>query len=241
MADEERKETKRLYRSRADRILGGVCGGLAEYLEVDPTVVRLLWVFSFFVFGFGLLLYIVALIIVPNNPHQAVPDKLARSEERARTPRRKTEWNLAVGVVLLLLGSILLLGQFDILDFHWLRFRFFPWRLFWPLALIGVGVFLIASGATVSQVVNGVREKASESRLRKSRQEKMLFGVCAGIGRYFRLDPTVVRILWVVVTIFSGGIFLIVYLVLALILPFDDELERAEADESRDNAGGSTS
>jgi phage shock protein C len=58
---------KKLYRS-SDRIIAGVCGGIAEYLDVDPTVIRVLYVvLSLFTVGFpGLLLYIILMILIPN-------------------------------------------------------------------------------------------------------------------------------------------------------------------------------
>lgn len=60
---------KRLYRSGKERILGGVCGGIGEYLDTDPTVIRLLWViFTLASFGVGILAYILAWIIIPRNP-----------------------------------------------------------------------------------------------------------------------------------------------------------------------------
>lgn len=60
---------RRLYRSIRDRMLGGVCGGLANYLNVDPTLIRLLWVaFTLFSQAPGLLLYVIAWIIVPAEP-----------------------------------------------------------------------------------------------------------------------------------------------------------------------------
>ena len=60
---------KKLYRSGVDRILGGVCGGIGEYLNVDPVVIRLLWVVGTLItMGFGIALYIIAWIIIPRNP-----------------------------------------------------------------------------------------------------------------------------------------------------------------------------
>jgi phage shock protein C len=59
---------RRLYRSRTDRQLAGVAGGIAEYLEVDPTVVRLLWILSVLVGGFGLVLYVIMAFVVPLEP-----------------------------------------------------------------------------------------------------------------------------------------------------------------------------
>lgn len=59
---------RRLYRSRSDRILGGVCGGIAEYLDVDPTIVRVFWVLASLLWGAGVLLYIILWVIVPLEP-----------------------------------------------------------------------------------------------------------------------------------------------------------------------------
>jgi phage shock protein C len=62
---------KRLYRSRDDRKLGGVCGGLGAYLGIDPTLVRILTVASLFLPGPQLIAYLVAWIIVPEEPYAA--------------------------------------------------------------------------------------------------------------------------------------------------------------------------
>lgn len=59
---------KRLYKSEDNRILCGVCGGVGEYLGMDPTLVRLVWVLITLAAGAGLLLYIAAAIIMPREP-----------------------------------------------------------------------------------------------------------------------------------------------------------------------------
>ncbi len=58
---------KRLYRSSRQQVLAGVCGGIAEFFDVDVTIVRLVWAALFFLAGTGLLLYIIAAIIIPKN------------------------------------------------------------------------------------------------------------------------------------------------------------------------------
>ena len=64
----ETVKVKRIYRSDKDRMLWGVCGGLAEYFEVDPTIIRLLWVLGTLAsFGFGIVLYIIAAKIIPKK------------------------------------------------------------------------------------------------------------------------------------------------------------------------------
>ena len=63
-----KKEIRRLYKSDADKILCGVCGGIAEYLNIDPVIVRLLWAIIALYWGAGLLLYIIACFIIPKKP-----------------------------------------------------------------------------------------------------------------------------------------------------------------------------
>ena len=59
---------KRLYKSRNDKMLDGVCGGIAEYFDIDPTLVRLGWVLFCILGGSGILAYIIAAIIIPCSP-----------------------------------------------------------------------------------------------------------------------------------------------------------------------------
>ena len=59
---------KKLYKSNTDKKICGVCGGIAEYLNIDPTVVRLVWAVSAILAGCGLLAYIIAAIIMPDKP-----------------------------------------------------------------------------------------------------------------------------------------------------------------------------
>lgn len=62
---------KRLYRSRKERMLGGVCGGLGEHIDVDPTIIRLVWVVvTLLSCGIGILFYLIAWIIIPDTPKE---------------------------------------------------------------------------------------------------------------------------------------------------------------------------
>ena len=73
---------KRLYRSRNEEMIAGVCGGLAEYLNVDPTVIRLVFLLLLFAGGGGLFLYVVLWVIMPLEPV---------SDSRAVEVQEKTE------------------------------------------------------------------------------------------------------------------------------------------------------
>lgn len=61
---------ERLYRSREDKMLGGVCGGIASYFNIDPVIIRLIFIFFLFLEGSGLLAYLVAWVIIPVEPAQ---------------------------------------------------------------------------------------------------------------------------------------------------------------------------
>ena len=63
---------KKLYRSRNKKMLGGVCGGLSEYLGLDATVIRLLWAASVIFAGFGILLYLICWLIIPEEPYYTI-------------------------------------------------------------------------------------------------------------------------------------------------------------------------
>lgn len=64
----EEKMEKRLFKSRTNRVICGVCGGIGEYLNIDPTIIRLLCLLLVCGVGSGLLIYIVAAVIIPEEP-----------------------------------------------------------------------------------------------------------------------------------------------------------------------------
>ena len=61
---------KKLYRSRNDKIIAGVCGGIGKHFNIDPNIVRVIWAVSVLGMGFGILAYIVAWILIPLEPER---------------------------------------------------------------------------------------------------------------------------------------------------------------------------
>ena len=62
------EKVKRLYKSRDNKILFGVCGGIGDYFGIDPIIVRLIWLMCFLCLGSGLLIYLIAALIIPKSP-----------------------------------------------------------------------------------------------------------------------------------------------------------------------------
>jgi phage shock protein C len=65
--DEGPREDK-LYRSRDNRVLAGVCGGIGKHFNIDPTIIRILWILFSLAYGAGLLIYIICIFIIPEEP-----------------------------------------------------------------------------------------------------------------------------------------------------------------------------
>ena len=82
---------KKLYRSKKDKMIAGVCGGIAEYFDVDSTLIRLLTVIFVLFGGAGVVAYIIAWIIVPKNPGQVSDDKLDKREESKEKIKKGAE------------------------------------------------------------------------------------------------------------------------------------------------------
>ncbi len=116
----------RLYRSKKNSVIAGVCGGLAEYFDIDPTIVRIVAVILIFASGIGLLAYLISWIVIPQRTEE-------RQEEIVED---KTEANKYLpGMILILLGLIFLLNNV------------LPWFGFgklWPLILVALGIVLLA-------------------------------------------------------------------------------------------------
>lgn len=151
---------RRLYRSRRERIVFGVCGGLGDYFEVDPVLVRLIFVLITLAGGAGLLVYIIMAIIFPEEGVEAAPGRAAlrqnleglssdasdmaqslrgSADESAgpTVPAAGRRRNQEVGALVLIgLGLLFILHNLG-----W--FNWFNWSIFWPVILIAVGVALL--------------------------------------------------------------------------------------------------
>ncbi|SCY93590.1 PspC domain-containing protein [Alkaliphilus peptidifermentans] len=136
---------KRLYLSK-DKQLAGVCGGVAEYFDVDPTIVRLLWVLFTFTGGAGLIVYVIAAIIMTERPISYNSNTTAeyyeadKSNDDKRTGTSRNENNnIIIGLGLVAAGGLMF--SKNIFGFHWLSIR-----MFWPVVLIAIGFYVIING-----------------------------------------------------------------------------------------------
>ena len=201
---------RKLYRSQENRMIGGVCGGMAEYFNIDPNLMRLLFIVLTFIGGSGILIYIASLIIIPNNPDQTL------SEKGERIIKDKA---LFWGSLLIVIGLFLLFRQLGL--FYSFHFWQIPWQSVWAVMFIVVGVILLFN-KTRTEKSEGVSAD-SEKKLYRSRKQKMISGVCGGVSEYFEVDVSVVRVLWVIGTLLSVGLGVLAYVIMLIIFPEQPE------------------
>lgn len=210
----ENTRRKRLYRSRRERMIGGVCGGAAKYFGIDPTFLRVAFVVLSFVGGWGVIAYIVGLIVIPENSEQ---DR----EEKVEGETQGGNAGLIWGSVFILAGFIFLLHNFGWIPWPMWKFWQLSWKFLWPFLLICIGLVLLLMRSThkgSETEGDGASSKDDVRKLMRSRKERMIGGVCGGLARYFRIDPTLVRLLWAFGTIVSHGLGLIAYIILLIVL-----------------------
>ncbi|MEE9169791.1 MAG: PspC domain-containing protein [bacterium] len=222
----EEKRIKRFYRSQKSRVIGGVCGGIAEYFEFDVAIVRILTVLLALFDGVGLIIYLVALFIVPLNPEQG-----EAARQKPSSDRSQVFW-LIIGGILLIFGFGLLVNNFHVLPNRWFPMYYwgFDWDIIWPLLLIALGIFYIFHISRRKKETGTEPAKEEEvdnaKRLFRSRTDKKIAGVCGGLAAYFNVDPTIVRVLYAILTIVTSIILgLLAYVVMAIVIP-EEELHR---------------
>lgn len=153
---------KKLYRSRTDKVLFGVCGGLGHFFNIDPVLIRIVFLLLALAGGSGVILYILTTFITPKEPSgtgktpesqtevhtfakeagekmQSLGHELGSEAQTLIRELRKyqhSQWGARrmVGFILIIIGALVFLN------------RFFPatWRAFWPLLLVIMGLYLIA-------------------------------------------------------------------------------------------------
>ncbi len=155
--------SKKLYRSKDDRVIAGVCSGLAKYFDIDPVIIRVIAVLSIFANGVGILAYIILWLFVrveesaATEPGDAIRENVEEmketashlgqeiratvaptepeSEDAVALRNRRRSW---VGVAVIVIGAIIIMWNFG-----WLAW--FHWGIFFGVAVVIVGVLVILS------------------------------------------------------------------------------------------------
>ena len=220
----------RLYRNTANKVIAGVCSGLGEYFNVDTTVVRLVWILLTFLGGAGVIGYILAYFIIPVKPN----------EGGETTPSQIHEFTAVriFGFLFVGAGIAILLDNLDVFSFH--QWWHMSWEFVFPGLLILAGIYFLTNHSKIpapqqapeppatgdqsaqdqnTTVASSPTEQLKKKILRRSMTDKKLFGICGGVGEYFDIDPTIIRIAYAIFTVLSSGAGIMIYLVMYFVIP----------------------
>ena len=221
---------RRLYRNQTNKVIAGVCSGLSEYLNVDTTVVRLVWILLTFLGGAGIIAYILAYFIIPAKPDGPNETSSQQSHELSASH--------IFGFLFVGVGIVILLDNLEIFSFH--RWWHMTDEFIVPGLLILAGIYFLTKRAKIltpqqakeppvteeqssqdqtMHTTSPSNEQPKMKMLRRSVTDKKLFGICGGTGEYFDIDPTIIRIAYVIFTLLSGGAGILIYLLMYLIIP----------------------
>jgi len=207
---------KRIYRSQKDRIIAGVCGGFAEYLGIDPTIVRLVWIFFTIFGGIGILAYIFSIIIISEK------DKPSTKEIKSDDAR--DEKLVLWGVVIIIVGILFFFQHRPLVSMMWDALDGNLFSSMFAIVLIGVGIYILLNRKEDKELSIG---SLQVSELHLSKTDKKLAGVCGGIAESIKIDSTIIRLIWVLGSLLSVGIGIVLYIVCMLVFskPSNDRVE----------------
>lgn len=137
--------SRKLYRSRTDSMIAGVCGGLAEYFNIDTVLMRIAAVVIILVApGAGILAYLIFWVVVPQKPIEESiagaenPEQVSAEVDEVKSDRKSGI--VFIGAGLIVLGALILLNNF-------VPIVFFSVGKLWPVALVVVGILILKKGA----------------------------------------------------------------------------------------------
>ncbi len=164
---------KKLYKSRKEKMFAGVCGGIAEYFDIDPVLVRVLFIIFTFIGGTGVIAYLVGLIVMPFPPTETAGTTAEASPTPPPSPttpdtsdmdhagppppapaKTPGKGGLVFGIILLVLGAYFLMRNIPMFN-HWY------WWIRWNLSSYLIPGVLIVIGAIL--IANSKRKKENEA------------------------------------------------------------------------------
>lgn len=128
-------ETKKLFRSFDNNIIAGVCGGLAEYFQIDGSLVRIIFILLAIGGGSGLLIYLILWLVIPKETEKEKEKSMTKEISARQDKKIKGKKINILGVVLILVGLVALWNQ--------IFPKMIDWDMFWPITFVFVGILLI--------------------------------------------------------------------------------------------------
>lgn len=201
---------KRLHRSRTDVVVLGVCSGIADYLSTEVANIRLIAVLSLLLGGWSVVAYMITAALLP------LEQNLRQLTDEEKEVQRKENFRVVLSGILILIGFHFALIQIGLVASG--RLFIFPNNFVFPVLFIAIGVYLV-----ISKRQFAVSSKELSPDFNRTRDNRIIMGVCGGLGKYINVDPTAVRIIFILATMLTLGLIAIGYLIIAASTTWETE------------------
>jgi len=141
-----KNDLSKLYRSETNKVIAGVCGGLGEYFDIDPVILRIILFLITIFGGSGILIYIILWVVIPSKSglgkksDDYIKENVEEIKIKSQNAVKNGKGRVFGGILLVLLGASFLLDNLGFYVFHSI------WK-FWPVVLIALGLTML-SGKT---------------------------------------------------------------------------------------------
>jgi phage shock protein C len=201
----------RLQRSRSNAVIAGVCAGLGEYLKIDIAKIRLIALLSLLLGGWSITVYLITAALLPKEPICNVlsaDDVLSKKKENFRT---------------VLSGLLILFGLHFGLEFLGIRNNgsifLLPSGFIFPIISIAVGVYLF----TIKEFEQSNEMGILSQTYFRSRNDRIFTGVCGGLAGYINTDSSSLRIIFIIITLLTLGLFAVIYFIFTILTKYEPE------------------
>ena len=199
-----RQPSKKLYRSKNNVVLAGVCAGIADYLKIDVANIRLFALLSLLIGGWGMAAYIITAFLLPAENNS---DELPEAEKSAL---QKENFRTLSGGLLMLAGLYFAFNYTGISYSG--RIFILPDGIVFPVAAILIGLFILSR----KHNFNSGSPEVRAGQFFRSRRDKIFTGVCGGLAEYLNTDASLLRIIFIISGMLTLGFFAVAYLLLTL-------------------------
>lgn len=204
---------KRFYRNKKHSVVGGVGAGLADYTGLDVVLWRVIIILLAFS-GIGIIAYLILWIIVPVNPD---PDQV-----QSPVVRDFSVVQQIAGLILVGIGVIWFIENLELYYVDQFFETIDPYRVPVILILMGTAILYYSFNRKKKEDPMAPVTNNDPKRLTRTRKDKWIAGVCGGLGYYFKIDPVLVRIGFIISAFISLGASVVIYVILALMTPHEE-------------------
>ncbi len=207
------KFDKTFSKSDVNKVLFGVCGGIADYLNIQPAIVRIIFSLSIFIGGWGLIFYLIAAFTMPSDTNS----RSVSEEEKMNNLNR--EIKIIVTVLVICIGIYEILNAYS----FWMIvsiFGFSP-KYYIPVLILAAGMSITLKSFKMPNVFL----ESKERKFFRSVKDKSILGVAGGLAKYFNVSSVFMRTVLMILFFLTGGIITIPYLVMGFTVPGEGQLD----------------